>query len=196
MLDNVSVMDWNDDLQCASGAVRGGKVILYPTDTVWGIGCDATDSDAVRRVYAIKRRSDSKAMLLLVDSVDTVRRYFPGLTDVAERLLLDGERPTTVILSGATGIAGELMAADGSVGVRVTRDRYSCELCLSAGVPLVSTSANISGEPAARYFDEISTEVKEAVDYICEARRDDKNPGTPSRIVKLNPDNSITVIRP
>lgn len=195
-LDNVSVMDLNEDLQRASEAVMRGKVILYPTDTVWGIGCDATDSDAVSRVYAIKRRSDSKAMLLLVDSIDTVKRYFPLVTADAESLLLDIERPTTVILPGACGIAPGLIAADGSVGVRVTREKYSRELCRMAGVPLVSTSANISGEPTAKCFAEISTEIKDAADYVCEARRDDCSPGIPSRIIKLNTDNSITVIRP
>ena len=194
-LDNVSVMDLNDDLLRASEAVRRGEVILYPTDTVWGIGCDATDSDAVGRVYAIKRRSDSKAMLLLVDSIDTVRRYFPDVTPEAEKLLMDGGRPTTVILSSPVGIAPGLMASDGSVGVRVTREEFSSALCRSAGVPLVSTSANISGEPTARCFAEISEEVKDAVDYICETRRNDCNQGVPSRIVKVNQDKTITVIR-
>lgn len=189
-------MDLNEDLQCAADAVKRGKVILYPTDSVWGIGCDATDSDAVRRIYAIKRRSDSKAMLLLVDSLSTVRRYFPDVTPEAEALLLDESRPTTVILSGPVGIAPGLIASDGTVGVRVTREKYSCDLCRRAGVPLVSTSANISGEAAARCFAEISTAISDAVDYICEARRDDTAQGTPSRIVKFNPDKSITVIRP
>lgn len=194
-LDNMSVMDLNDDLLRASEAVRRGEVILYPTDTVWGIGCDATDSDAVGRVYAIKRRSDSKAMLVLVDSIDTVRRYFPGITVEAEKLLLDDSRPTTVILSSPVGIAPELMASDGSVGVRVTRETYSCSLCRQAGVPLVSTSANISGEPTAKCFADISDEVKNAVDYMCETRRDESAAGVPSRIVKINPDKTITVIR-
>lgn len=195
-LDNVSVMDLNEDLLRAAEAVKCGKVILYPTDTVWGIGCDATDSDAVKRVYAIKRRADSKALLLLVDSIDTVRRYFPGVTTEAEAMLTDTERPTTVILPSPSGIAPELVAADGTVGVRVTREEYSCALCRAAGMPLVSTSANISGEPAAKCYGEISAEIKDAVDYICEARRDEPAGGVPSRIVKFNPDKTITVIRP
>ncbi len=188
-------MEANEDLLTACRVIKSGKVLLYPTDTVWGIGCDATDGDAVRRVYGIKRRPDSKAMLLLMDSIATVRRYFPALSDAAERLLLD-ERPTTVILSGSCGIAPELMAPDGTVGVRVTREPYSRELCRKAGVPVVSTSANISGEPAARMFGEISDEITNAVDYVCVSRRDDPVPGVPSRIVKLNNDGTITILRP
>lgn len=178
----------------ACEALRAGKVILYPTDTVWGIGCDASDNDAVERIYKLKRRSDSKAMLLLADSVATVKCHFGVVTPEAEELLAD-ERPTTVILGSPRGVAPALIASDGTVGVRVTREPYSRTLCERAGMLIVSTSANISGEPGARNFSEISDEIKDGVDYVCLSRRGEKTMGIPSRIVKLNADNTITIIR-
>lgn len=189
-------MDVNDDLQKACDTLLSGGIILYPTDTVWGIGCDATNPEAVAAVYRLKRRADSKALLLLADSLATVEKHFPELTPAAKKLLLDPARPTTVILPGARGIAPGLMAADSTVGVRITSEDFSRELCRRAGRLIVSTSANISGHPTASRFDEIEREIIDSVDYACMSRRDDCEKKTPSRIVKVNPDNSLTIIRP
>ncbi|HRF67911.1 MAG TPA: L-threonylcarbamoyladenylate synthase [Muribaculum sp.] len=187
-------MSTEQDLQQACEAIKEGKVILYPTDTVWGIGCDATDRKAVRRVYEIKRRVDTKAMLVLTHSID-VAKMIASVSPEAESLLLASGRPTTVVLPDACGIAPELVADDGSVGVRITSEAFSSELCRLSGVPLVSTSANISGAPSAAAFDEIDDIIKNSVDYICVTRRDDSGGALPSRVVKVDVDNSIKVLR-
>ncbi len=184
----------NDTLKAVE-FLQQGKIILYPTDTVWGIGCDATCDGAVRNIYSLKRRSDSKSMLVLVDSVEMLSRYVDELPEEVIELIEGASRPTTVILPGAKGLAPSLVASDGSVGFRVSRDEFSAGLCRELGAPVVSTSANISGEPSARNFKEISAEIKNSVDYVCATRRDDEGAGTPSRIVKLEPDKTITVIR-
>lgn len=175
--------------------LQRGMTILYPTDTVWGIGCDAVCDDAVKRIYALKRRSDSKSMLVLVDSIEMLSRYVSELPEEVIQLINDSERPTTVILPGAKGLAPSLIASDGSVGFRVSRDPFSAGLCRYSDHPVVSTSANISGEPSARNFSEISDLIKNGVDYVCTTRRDDDELGIPSRILKLESDKTITVIR-
>lgn len=185
------------DLDRALEALRSGKVILYPTDTVWGIGCDPRCPEAVERIYAVKRRNDSKAMLLLAASVDMVGRYVdrplpPAAIEEFER----PDRPTTVVVDGARGVAPALVAADGSIGFRVSRDPFSAALSRGLGAPLVSTSANISGAPAASCFAEIDPAIIGAVDYVCTTRRDDTTPARPSRIVKITSDNTITLLRP
>lgn len=185
------------DLSHALRALREGKVIVYPTDTVWGIGCDPRCAAAVERIYAIKRRSDSKAMLLLAASVEMVQAHVDHpLPAAAVEELRGTGRPTTVVVSGACGVAPALVAADGSAGFRVSRDPFSAALSRGLGAPLVSTSANISGAPAASCFAEISPEILDGADYVCVTRRDDTTPSRPSRIVKINPDNTITLLRP
>lgn len=186
----------SDDLKMASEAIRDGKVVLYPTDTVWGIGCDATDSAAVKRIYRLKQRVDSKAMLVLVDSLDRARSI-ADVTDVAAGLLdsADG-RPTTVVLPGARNVAPELVADDGSIGVRITHEAFSAELCRLSGVPLVSTSANISGRPSAKFFADIASGIIAEVDYVCRERRDDRTETEPSRIVKVENDGTVKILRP
>lgn len=185
----------DEDLQLACEALKRGDVILYPTDTVWGIGCDATDKAAVERVYAIKRRSDSKALIVLVGSMSMLGDYVPCLPAKAVEYLSD-TRPTTVVLDGCKGLAPNLMADDGSVGVRVTSEPFSHSLCMMFGKPIVSTSANISGMPSAASFDEISDEIIKSVDYVCVTRRDDTSAHSPSRIVKITSEGSIQIIRP
>ena len=146
--------------------MREGGVILYPTDTVWGIGCDATNEDAVRRVYEIKQRQDSKAMLVLVDSSVKVDFYVRDVPEVAWDLIDLADKPLTIIYSGARNLAANLLAEDGSVGIRVTNEEFSKRLCQQFRKAIVSTSANISGQPSPKNFSEISEEVKSAVDYI------------------------------
>ena len=184
-----------DDIKKAVEVLRRGGVILYPTDTVWGIGCDATNAEAVEKVYAIKQRDDSKAMICLVDSDVRMQRYVRNVPEVAWNIMELATKPTTVILDNATGLAPNLVAPDGSIAMRITREPFSKELCYRFQKPLVSTSANISGQPAAQNFRDIDPKLLEAVDYVCFARRQEHKPHTPSSIVKLTADGIVTIIR-
>ena len=175
--------------------MREGGVILYPTDTVWGIGCDATNPDAVRRVYEIKKRADSKAMLVLVDSPVKVDFYVADVPDVAWDLIELADKPLTIIYGGARNLAENLLAEDGSVGIRVTNEEFSRRRCQQFRKAIGSTSANISGQPGAANFNEISEEVKSQVDYIVGYRQDDRNRPKPSSIIKLEKGGVIKIIR-
>lgn len=173
---------------------RGG-VILYPTDTVWGIGCDATNEEAVRRVYEIKRRADSKAMLVLVDSTVKVDFYVQDVPEVAWDLIELSNKPLTIIYEGARNLAPNLLAADGSVGIRVTQEEFSKRLCQQFRKAIVSTSANVSGEPSPANFSEISEEIKSAVDYVVNFRQEEMGHPKPSSIIKLGQGGLIKIIR-
>ena len=192
-------MTREDDIRNAVETMRKGGVILYPTDTVWGIGCDATNAEAVKRVYEIKQRDDSKALICLVDSDARMQRYFRNVPDVAWQLvdsLKEGDtKPTTLILDGAINLAENLIAEDGSVGMRITNEPFSKELCYRFQKAIVSTSANISGEPAAQNYCDIDPRIIEAVDYVCWSRRQEHKPHTPSSIIKLKENGEVIVIR-
>lgn len=188
-------MTMNTDIAAAVAAMRLGGVILYPTDTVWGIGCDASNPEAVARVYAIKHRADSKALITLVDSWKMLRRLVGEVPQQA-REMMESPRPTTVIFPSARGVAPGLLAPDGSIGVRLTREEFSATLCRELGGPVVSTSANLSGEPSPRFFHEISPDIINAVDYVALTRRADLTPSQPSMVVALCPDGSINILRP
>ncbi len=188
-------MNCDIDIKNAVEVLKKGGVILYPTDTVWGIGCDATNEEAVRRIYEIKQRSDAKSMLCLVDKADRIQRYFRNVPDVAWDLMDCAETPLTVILPDANGVAPSLLAEDGSLGMRVTKDEFSRQLCYKLQKPLVSTSANISGMPTARYFREIDQEIIDQMDYVVQFRRGDTTVRKPSGIVKLGPKGEVEVIR-
>ena len=175
--------------------MREGGVISYPTDTIWGIGCDATNEDAVRRVYEIKQRQDSKAMLVLVDSSVKVDFYVQDVPEVAWDLIDLADKPLTIIYSGARNLAANLLAEDGSVGIRVTNEDFSKRLCQQFRKAVVSTSANISGQPSPRNFSEISEEVKSAVDYIVGYRQEEMSNPKPSSIIKLDKGGVIKIIR-
>lgn len=175
--------------------MREGGVILYPTDTIWGIGCDATNEDAVRRVYEIKQRQDSKAMLVLVDSSVKVDFYVQDVPEVAWDLIDLADKPLTIIYSGARNLAANLLAEDGSVGIRVTNEDFSKRLCQQFRKAVVSTSANISGQPSPKNFSEISEEVKSAVDYIVGYRQEEMSNPKPSSIIKLDKGGVIKIIR-
>lgn len=185
------------DLQAALKVLREGGVILYPTDTVWGIGCDATNAEAVARVYKIKKRADSKAMLVLLDGAGKLQGYMENVPETAWMLLEanEGQRPMTIIYPHAKNLAPNLLAEDGSIGIRITEEAFSKALCEQLRRPIVSTSANISGEPAAKLFSEISLEILEAVDYVCLFRRDDDSLAKPSSIIKIDDRERITLIR-
>lgn len=186
-----------DDLREAVRVLREGGVILYPTDTVWGIGCDATNMEAVNRIFAIKHRADSKSMLVLLDHAGRLQGYVEKVPDTAWMLLEanEGQRPMTIIYPHAKNIARNLLAEDGSVGIRITDEPFSQALCEQLRRPIVSTSANISGEPAAKVFRQIAPEILDAVDYVCRYRRDDETPHRPSSIVKVDENECITIIR-
>ncbi len=188
-------MNQQEDIRKAVEVMRQGGVILYPTDTVWGIGCDATNAEAVAKVYRIKHRDDSKALICLVDSDARVQRYVRNVPNVAWDIMELADKPTTVILDGANGLAPNLIAEDGSIAMRITREPFSRELCFRMQKPVVSTSANISGEAAAQNYCDISPELLEAVDYVCWTRRQEHKPHVPSSIIKLTVDGEVTIIR-
>ena len=184
-----------DDIARACEVMRKGGVILYPTDTVWGIGCDASNEEAVRRVFEIKRRADSKAMLVLVDSASRMSRYVREVPAVAWDLIELADTPLTIIYDGARNLAPALVAEDGSVGIRVTSEPFSKELCYRFQKAIVSTSANVSGEPTARTYAEISQEIRDAVDYVCTSRHREKGVAKPSSIIKLSVNGQFRIIR-
>lgn len=184
-----------DEVKKAVEVMRAGGVILYPTDTVWGIGCDATNAEAVKRIYEIKKRDDSKAMICLVDSEVRLSRYVRHVADVTWDMIELSTKPLTVIFDKATGLAPNLLAEDGSVGMRVTREEFSKELCFRMQKPVVSTSANISGEPTPSNYYEISDEIKNAVDYVVKYSRQGKEKHKPSSIIKIDESGEFTIIR-
>ena len=192
-------MTKEQDIKNAVEVLRRGGVILYPTDTVWGIGCDATNAEAVKRVYEIKQRDDSKALICLVDSDARLQRYVRNVPDVAWQLidsLKDADsKPTTLILDGAINLAPNLIAGDGSIGMRITQEPFSQELCFRFQKALVSTSANISGEPAAQNYCDIDPRIVEAVDYVCWSRRQEHKPHQPSSIIRLKENGEVSIIR-
>ena len=188
--------DYEEDLRQAVETLRKGGLILYPTDTVWGIGCDATNAEAVAKVFALKQRAEAKSMLVLVDSVTRAQRYVKDIPDVAYDMFEMADKPLTLILDNARGLADGLVAEDGSVGIRVTNEKFSHDLCYRFMKAVVSTSANISGHPAAAIYPEIEQEIIDGVDYVVRYRRDDTKKAKPSSIVKLKANGEVTVIRP
>ena len=188
-------MRLEDDVRNAVEVLKKGGVILYPTDTVWGIGCDATNAEAVAKVYKIKQRDDSKAMICLVDSDARLQRYVRDVPNVAWDILDLATKPTTVILDNAVNLAPNLIAEDGSIAIRITKEAFSHELCYRFQKPIVSTSANISGEETAQNYSDISQELIDAVDYVCWTRRQEHKPHTPSSIIKLGQDGEVSIIR-
>ena len=196
-----------EDLQEALRVLREGGIIVYPTDTVWGIGCDATNEEAVRKIYALKQRADSKSMLVLLDSAAKLD-YYADVPETAEMLLSiqpsaisiqdsdeAEQKPMTIIYPKARHLAANLIAEDGSIGIRITREAFSKALCAQLKRPLVSTSANISGQPAAHYFREIDQAILDGADYVCQFRRDDETPREPSSIIKVCEDGTFVIIR-
>lgn len=184
-----------EDIRQAVQTLREGGLILYPTDTVWGIGCDATNESAVKKIYELKQREDSKSMLCLVDSADRLQRYARKVPDVAWDLIEYAERPLTLILDGAANLAPSLIAEDGSIGIRVTRETISHELCYRFQRAIVSTSANISGEPTPLIFADIDDKIKSGVDYIMRSRQNDTKPSRPSQIIQLHEDGAFKILR-
>lgn len=187
--------DLKEEIKKACEVMQQGGVILYPTDTIWGIGCDATNPEAVKRVYEIKKRADSKAMLVLVDSDVKVDFYVRDVPTVAWDLIEYATKPLTIIYDGARNLAPNLLSEDGSIGIRVTREAFSQQLCFRFRKAIVSTSANISGQPSPTHFAAISEEIKAAVDYIVNYRQDEVGQPKPSSIIKLGKGGEVKIIR-
>jgi L-threonylcarbamoyladenylate synthase len=184
-----------EDLKKALETLKKGGVILYPTDTVWGIGCDATNREAVERIYRIKEREDSKSMLVLMENPALLDRYVVDVPDIAWDLIEISSTPLTVIYPNAKNLAPNLISKDGSIGIRFTKEKFTARLLQKFRRPLVSTSANLSSEKTPANFDEISEIIKSRVDYIVQYRQDDKTTTRPSEIIKLWPDGRVDIIR-
>lgn len=184
-----------EEAKRACAVLKQGGVILYPTDTVWGIGCDATNPEAVKKVYEIKKRADNKAMLVLVDNEAKVDYYVKEVPSVAWDLIELTTKPLTIIYYGARYLAENLIGEDGTIGIRVTEEEFSKQLCFHFRKAIVSTSANISGEPTPATFSEISDEIKQAVDYVVNHRQKDTSRPKPSSIIKLGAKGEVKIIR-
>ncbi|GGA97537.1 translation factor Sua5 [Puia dinghuensis] len=188
-------MNFDIDIDRSLAVLQSGGLILYPTDTIWGIGCDATDPQAVAKVYSLKQREAAKSLIVLVADKRDILKY-TSQPDLRIFDFLDiVKKPTTVIYEGAIGLAPNLINADGTIAIRLVDDPFCRHLIKRFRKPLVSTSANISGEPAPPFYKEIDPRIKQGVDYIVEHRRDDETPREPSAIVKWNADGTPTVIR-
>lgn len=185
----------NEDIKKAFDVLVSGGLILYPTDTIWGIGCDATNEEAVKRVYELKKRVDSKALITLLDNSIKLDYYIQDVPDIALDLIELSDKPLTIIYDNARNVASNLIAEDGSLAIRITKEQFSYELCKRFRKALVSTSANISGEPAPANFSEISEEIKNGVDYIVEYRQDDISKAKASSIIKLGKNGEVKIIR-
>jgi len=185
----------NDIIKCINVLQEGG-IILYPTDTVWGIGCDATNAEAVAKIYKLKKREDGKSMIVLLADENEIPKYvgdpYPQIFDYIKGI----HKPTTFIYEGGVGLAENMIQGDGTIAIRITGDPFCRQLIRQFGKPLVSTSANISGYPPPAIFEDIDIEIKNGVDYIVQHRQDDQTAALPSAIVKLNADGSLTIIRP
>jgi L-threonylcarbamoyladenylate synthase len=183
-----------EEIKRCADILRKGGTILYPTDTVWGIGCDATNEEAVQKIFAIKHRPEAKSMIVLVAEIHQLE-FYASVPTVAKDLVEFAEKPLTIVYPKAKGLAKSLIAEDGSIGIRVVKDEFCAQLIHFMRKPLVSTSANISGEPAPTNFSEISEEIKKSVDYVVNLRQDEMKKATPSQVIKIGMDGLIQVLR-
>jgi L-threonylcarbamoyladenylate synthase len=184
-----------EDINVAVQVLKKGGVILYPTDTIWGIGCDATNSDAVEKVFAIKQRSEAKGMLVLLDDANNLDRYLQEVPEIAWDLIELSDEPLTIIYSGAKNLAGNIISPDGTIGIRIVRDEFCRKLIQQFRKPIVSTSANISGKSWPENFNAIDPAILHLVDYTVKWRQEDLSRGKPSAIIKLGRKGEIEIIR-
>ena len=185
----------NEDIKKAVEILNKGGIILYPSDTIWGLGCDATNKDAVAKLYKIKKRNSEKSMLILLNNIGLIYSYVELVPETAFDIIDLSEKPVTVIFPGAKNLAENLLAADGSIGIRITKEKFTNTLLQKFKKPLVSTSANFTGEKTPLTFNEISEDIKQAVDYVVKYNQDDLSAGTTSSIIKIGINNKIKVIR-
>ena len=187
--------DFANEVEAALQALRNGDVILYPTDTIWGLGCDATNEAAVRKIYDIKQRDDSKSLIILVADERDILQYVSAPDLAVFDFIEEQTRPTTVIFDGAINLPDALIAEDGSIAIRIVQDEFCRHLIRRLRKPIVSTSANISGQPSPRFYDEISEAVKAQVDHIVQWRQNDKTPSLPSQIIRWKGNGECDYIR-
>jgi L-threonylcarbamoyladenylate synthase len=187
--------DLKQEIEAAVKVLKEGGVILYPTDTVWGIGCDAADREAVARVFEIKERADAKSLITLVADADMIGRYVKVIPQMAIELIEVNDKPMTIIYPGAMGLAENVVAEDGSVGIRIPQSEFCRQLCRRFGGAIVSTSANFSGEEAPATFEDINASILDAVDHIVDPFYEDGATGVSSQIIKVGLDGEIKVIR-
>jgi L-threonylcarbamoyladenylate synthase len=184
-----------EEVNKALKVVQDGGIILYPTDTIWGIGCDATNTEAVQKIFALKQREESKSMIILLDIDNKLQSYVSEVPDIAYDLIEYAENPLTLVMPGAKNISPALIAADGSVGIRVTSHPFCQQLIQRLRKPLVSTSANISGQPSPEYFSKISQDIIDGVDYVVDIDQHSTDIRKPSTIMRLEPNGSFQFIR-
>ena len=185
-----------DDVDACVTVLKKGGTILYPTDTVWGIGCDATNELAIQKIFSLKKRNEEKSMIILLADEKDIINYSDDRHGVIFDYIKGINKPTTVIYENARNLASNLVNKDGSIGIRIVNDPFCRELIKTFGGPIVSTSSNISGYPPPAFFEDIDMEIKNGVDYIVQHRRDDLTPAAPSTVIKLAKDGSILVLRP
>lgn len=185
----------NEDIKKAIEVLREGGIILYPTDTIWGIGCDATNEEAVEKLYAIKHRDKSKSMLILLDNPGKLQAYIQDVPDIAWDLFDLADKPLTIIFENAKNLAPNLINSDGTIGIRITNEDFSRNLCMRFRKPIVSTSANIAGQDAPQNFNDIDPEIIDVVNYVVKYRQDEMYKQTPSSIIKLGSSGEIDIIR-
>lgn len=189
-------MLFDDDIKKCMSVLQNGGIILYPTDTVWGIGCDATNEKAVEKIFTIKKRNEEKSMIILVAEEKDILQFTNHPDPVIFDYIKGIHKPTTVIYQGAKNLAPNLVNKDGSVGIRIVKDVFCKELIKLFGKPIVSTSSNISGYPSPVFFEDIDIQIKSGVDYIVQHRQDDLTPSWPSTVIKLSTEGHIQIIRP
>lgn len=185
----------NEDIKKCLEVLRKGGLILYPTDTIWGVGCDATNVAAVKRVYELKRRADNKALIVLLDSAEHLDHYVVDVPYMARELMEVAVKPLTIIYDGAYNIAPNLLGDNDSVGIRVTQEVFTQQLCAQFGKPIVSTSANVSGAPSPSMFSDIDDAIKSGVDYVVKYRQNEAVAHVASNIIKLSSDATFKIIR-
>jgi L-threonylcarbamoyladenylate synthase len=187
--------NFENDILNSLKTLHAEGIILYPTDTIWGIGCDATNSTAVHKIFELKKRPEKKSMIILVSDEKMIRKYVFNPSEKILALISNAEKPTTAIFKNAINLPSNLINADGSIAIRIVKDEFCRQLIQQLKKPLVSTSANISGEKFPQNFNEISEEIKNSVDYIVQHRRNDLSKKAPSSIIKLNEENEIEILR-
>ncbi|HVF98137.1 MAG TPA: L-threonylcarbamoyladenylate synthase [Flavisolibacter sp.] len=188
-------VDFLTEVESALRVLRSGGVILYPTDTIWGLGCHATNATSIQKIYGIKKRDDSKSLIILVADERDVLQYVAAPDLAIFDFLEKQTRPTTVIFENAVNLPDNLVADDGSIAIRIVKDEFCRHLIKRLRMPLVSTSANISGHPAPVFFDQVSDEIKASVDHVVQWRQEDKTPSQPSQIIKWRSDGNYEIIR-
>jgi L-threonylcarbamoyladenylate synthase len=183
------------DIEKSVKTLKAGGIILYPTDTIWGLGCDATNAEAVNKIYNIKKRKDARSLLILVNTEDIIKQYVDQISDIPLELMEKTKTSLTIVYPGAKNLPPNLIHSDGSIGIRVTRDKFCSALITRIGKPIVATSANISDKPYPRNFSEIEKTIKQSVDYIVKWRQVETRHSEPSKIIKLKPDGSFKIVR-